>query len=553
MALTRRNIILALLILGITTLGMIALRSYLFSRMRRTLEDKAEALYKSGFSITYDSIAIDWFRNSLSIEKLQIKKTKTDSVCDLAETITVERVHINGFRLVPLLLKGKLSVTSVHLTRPFLRLREYSTWLIDSAAQQENEFSVRIDDLNATGIRIEWRDTLCNLLVNARVNASVSSLFLDFEAGSPVQVKVDKIRTEKGYVQLPHEFYTLTLHAGRYDQRLKTLDLDTLRIRPHFSKFKFARKKGIETDRVEGLVPFINLSGLTWEKKDSLIIRAPKMDVQFYLKLFRDKRMPFKKVAKPLPVQALQALPVGIMIDTLTVVKSFVQYEEYAAGSNQSGKVYFDNLEASLTNVTNTSYQGKTILNARADLMGHGDIQLRSVFPHKPGSENSIEGSLRNFEIPRINAMLEPRTNLKAESGDLKELYFNFTFNALRSEGFIELNYENLRMISFNEEGHKKNRKKKRNGEDKNELKTFIMNTFIIRTDMDEKVPDKKRRGEVHFYRDQYRSIFNYWTKSLLSGIKAAYNLDKIEEKQNKKEEKKKKRRERKNRKRKKD
>ena len=46
---------------------------------------------------------------------------------------------------------------------------------------------------------------------------------------------------------------------------------------------------------------------------------------------------------------------------------------------------------------------------------------------------------------------------------------------------------------------------------------------------MDERVDESKRTGAIGFERDEYRSIFNYWVKSLLSGIKAAYNLDKLE------------------------
>jgi hypothetical protein len=32
----------------------------------------------------------------------------------------------------------------------------------------------------------------------------------------------------------------------------------------------------------------------------------------------------------------------------------------------------------------------------------------------------------------------------------------------------------------------------------------------------------------VEFYRDTRRSIFNYWWKSVFSGIKSAYKLDKL-------------------------
>ena len=47
---------------------------------------------------------------------------------------------------------------------------------------------------------------------------------------------------------------------------------------------------------------------------------------------------------------------------------------------------------------------------------------------------------------------------------------------------------------------------------------------------MDGNVPEHKRTGVIDFHRDTSKSIFNYWWKSLLTGIKSAYNLDKLED-----------------------
>jgi hypothetical protein len=61
-------------------------------------------------------------------------------------------------------------------------------------------------------------------------------------------------------------------------------------------------------------------------------------------------------------------------------------------------------------------------------------------------------------------------------------------------------------------------------------FKTFIVNNFIVRKDMDATVPQEKRTGKISFDRDQNKSIFNFWAKSMFSGIKSAYNLDRLED-----------------------
>jgi hypothetical protein len=135
--------------------------------------------------------------------------------------------------------------------------------------------------------------------------------------------------------------------------------------------------------------------------------------------------------------------------------------------------------------------------------------------------------------MPEINSMLVPATNIKVESGKMKELSFNFTFNAVRSDGELELNYENLKLITF------KDSPDKGDALEKDNLKSFIMNTFIFRKNMDEDVPEEKRTGAVAYVRDDSRSVFNFWVKSVVSGIKSAYNLDKTEAKMTGKKEKK--------------
>ncbi|HEY0769513.1 MAG TPA: hypothetical protein VGD31_04205, partial [Sphingobacteriaceae bacterium] len=63
----------------------------------------------------------------------------------------------------------------------------------------------------------------------------------------------------------------------------------------------------------------------------------------------------------------------------------------------------------------------------------------------------------------------------------------------------------------------------------KDNFKTFIINAFLVKKNLDETVPAEKRSGTIHFERDRSRSIFNFWWKSVFTGVKSAFNLDKAE------------------------
>jgi hypothetical protein len=266
-----------------------------------------------------------------------------------------------------------------------------------------------------------------------------------------------------------------------------------------------------------------------------------------YLRVFRDKRLPFKKIEKRLPIQVLQQLAFGLSIDTLEIRKSFIEYEEFAEKSTTSGSVSFDDLNAVIYNINNDAREtdGKTVMIARANLMGEADLRVRSEFPWNNSRKCLIEGTLQNLSLTKVNSLMQSVTNVKAESGKLKKLNFQFAYNSIRSDGKLELNYRDLKLITFKDDevpkhvARKRREKLREVNKEENKLKSWIVNNFLIRKNVDEKDPEDERTGTIVFYRDIHRSIFNYWWKSLLSGLRSAFDLERFNDRDNRKNKKK--------------
>jgi hypothetical protein len=219
---------------------------------------------------------------------------------------------------------------------------------------------------------------------------------------------------------------------------------------------------------------------------------------------------------------------------------------------------FFDNLEGMLIGVDNINPResGKTLLHAKSNIMGQGSIELVCVMPWKKNANYSAHGVVRNLSMTKFNDALEPIANIKVESGRLNDLSFNFYFNNLRSDGEIRMEYKDLKLVSLRddkeiEEIIRKNKWSKKDRDDYkvNPFKSFLLNTFIIKRNLDEDDPEEIKTGTVLFYRNTSKSIFNYLWKSVFSGIKNAYNLDKLQAKVQLKKEKKEKRKEKRRRK----
>lgn len=528
--------LLIILLLCITVGGFLWFRAYVFDNMGLSLQKKIDALELSGFNVTYDSLSIDWRESRIQIHGLLLEKDVYDTTCLYPEFIAVAKLRAEGIRLFPLLFNNVLDFEVLYLDTPRAIIRQNSLLKLDSTAQRENEFTLKVEKILLSAADLQYTDSAeCRLITGIGSNVDIRDLMLAFRADKPLEYSVASITLDRTTVTRPRDFYSYHIVKTKYDLSNKNLVIDSVRIVPAYGKVEFGRKRGHEIDRFEGLVPFIRVNDFIFSPGDSAELKIGSAEVRFYLKLFRDKRLPFKKVPKPLPVDAIRELPFKLHIDSIKITNSYVQYDEFPEEASEAGGIFFDNLYATITNFTNVSETGDAHLVAQAALMGSGKMSVSVNFPLARGKRSSLSGELVNFPIARINPMLGPSTNLKVESGRMKKLSFNFTFNNERSDGEIGLNYEDLKLISFKTDEKSTGKGKEL---EKDNLKTFIMNTFVIRKNMDEDVPEEKRTGTVMFERDKYRSIFNFWSKSLLSGIKSAYNLDKVAEKQSAREQK---------------
>jgi hypothetical protein len=530
----KRRILLLILLPVIGIGAFFVIRSVIFSRINSAIKEKLQALESSGFNVHYDSLSVNWKTNVIEIHQLLLEKRSGDTSCLHPEFISAEEIRADGFRLFPIIFRNVLSFDNFYLEGLKVVMRENSQLTPERSSEREKAFTLNIDRSFIKSAEFIYTDSVnCKKITAIKSDLTIEGLMLELNADQSLQYNITNLSFNSTEISLPDALYTFTIQQTKMDFMNQILRLDSMRIIPNAGKIEFGRKKGFEIDRYEAIIPFVEAKNVAFSFRDSSRVTAGMAEIQFYLKVFRDKRQPFVKKKKLLPVEQLRDLPFNLTIDSLKIRKSYVKYEEFAEGTSEPGSVYFDNLYASIYNISSTSESGSTKMQARADLFGQGSVNLFVNFPLETGKRSAVSGSVANFRLTELNPMLTPTTNIKVESGEMERLSFNFSFNEIRSDGEIDLNYQDLKLAIFKEDdGNKKDR-------EKDNLKTFIMNTFVFRTNMDEDVPEDKRTGTIGYTRDNNRSIFNFWLKSVVSGIKSAYNLNKAEAKKNEKEDKK--------------
>ncbi|MDZ7691302.1 MAG: hypothetical protein U5K69_09260 [Balneolaceae bacterium] len=113
-----------------------------------------------------------------------------------------------------------------------------------------------------------------------------------------------------------------------------------------------------------------------------------------------------------------------------------------------------------------------------------------------------------------LNPAVEPMGFVRLSSGTINAMEFDMELDQAKASGKILLNYSDLKVELLEREQVKENEEK--------QLLSFLANTVKIKRNNSEK---PLREGEITFERDPHKSIFNYWWKSLLSGLKGSIGM----------------------------
>jgi len=510
----KRTVLIITLVVTIVVALVIAGRYVVFKIIEKRIQKALATLEEDGIFIRVDSLGTDPWAKSITLKGVHGFVAHHNLPKDSIRTSTINEITIDAIELLPLIFDHQLSIGSVVIDRPILSWPEKFSVKKKPDSKEPTLRGITIRRLAVSRSCIELTDSLDH--------ESRKLGFKTFEAGGIVlenrisgsDWRFSTSSSDSITIHLAKDFYTIRIDRTTFNANDKTMRIDSIRVLPDYNKQVFARKSIRQIDRIEGIIPSIQFRGVSVSKKGNLSLEASQVSLDFNIHVFRDKRYPFHNNTKTLPVRFLRSLPVSIQIDTVSLGNSYVRYEEFQEAGDSAGYIYFNKLTALIHNLSNLSGK-ETIMDAEADFMDAGRLQVHFTFPTDPDKEYRVHGTLKNFSLPKINSMLVPAAKARVQSGTLEEMKFHFIYNDTRADGEVTLNYTDLKMASS----------KKSNVARK--IITFLLNTFI-RNDMDRNTAADKKTGTILFYRDHRRAIFNYWWKSLLSGIKSVYNLDKI-------------------------
>jgi hypothetical protein len=291
----------------------------------------------------------------------------------------------------------------------------------------------------------------------------------------------------------------------------------------YLQKFKY-RKSLISAYLDQVLVEGMDYDALLNDEKwlaDRILIQDPVLEV------YTDKRLPRdESKRRALHQQFLLNMENLIKVGEVQISNGFISYAEKADESEQAGIISFQEVNASLQNISNLPSDLDiglvTTLKANALVMGEGDLSATFRFPLSRNDLNfSVSGKLGQMDLIHFNRILEPVAFVHIKEGVCQEMNFNFSGNEQKTTGTMEFRYNDLSVLMIDKEKGQAGLEEK--------LGSFIANAFVLKASNPKAV--FLRIGNIEYERDESKAMFHYWWQSILSGVKSSIGLEKNMEK----------------------
>lgn len=481
--------------------------------LKNKVENFIEQRLPDNMIPTYDDLSVETLSGSLLISNASlIIKNKQDS---LKHTfINVEKLSISSISYWEYLVNNEIHIESLILDNPSIA---YYKDRIERNAEAKNKGILKMHK----PIIIE----------NIRINNSKLGLYEDQEDSTKLYtngftLKIEGVRIDDKTIskKIPFDYkdYSATsdsvfVKASPYENlTVKDFSLNKekavfngISLKTKYSKKELSRLIKKEKDHYDLSLSSLSLQAMDFgfnkdgffAKSEAIILDSPS------LQIYRNKLVADETKIKPLYSKMLRELPFQLTVDSLYIENAYIRYEERVKTENMGGYIDFENLNATMANVSNT-YKSpeKTTIKITAKFMEQAPISVDWSFDVQNEQEEFIfKGEIGALDVSKLNKLTQPNSNLKLD-GHTNKTYFTIDGNNDTSQTDLKINYTDFKVTLL-----------KKDGEQKNKFLSTVANIFISKDS--EKKGEKFKEGSAVTSRSKTKSIFNFLWNSIKNAL----------------------------------
>lgn len=303
----------------------------------------------------------------------------------------------------------------------------------------------------------------------------------------------------------------ISIGNASWNAASRELRTDTITLQPRSSAGEYLSKADWQTDYIRLKGGSAVLSGIDFDswRKDSVFTLKKAGLQNFSVEVSRDKTIPFQHgINKPMPTQLIQSIQTRFHIDSVEVLNSNVYYHEFSNITHREGVVPIENIDATIINLKNdhTSIADTLIVRGKAQFLNTRIRKFRYQEVYNDSlSPFTLAMRATSVSLTDFTRITNPLVAVDVTSGRCDTMIARISGNKYASIGQMQFYYHDLKINVLNHEDTLNRRLSLA-------FVNFIANSFVIKT-------NNRKHSTIFFVRDQEKFVFNYWIKTILSGI----------------------------------
>ncbi|WP_026302519.1 hypothetical protein [Psychroflexus tropicus] len=277
----------------------------------------------------------------------------------------------------------------------------------------------------------------------------------------------------------------------------ESLAFSDFEINPKYTTSEYVNHISKEKDLMNFKAKAIKINKFSFQSKDSLkhILSKHIQIENSDFSIFRDKTIRDDTSVKPLYSRALRDLDFLLEIDSISISKLNLTYQELLQKNHKPGKITFNAIHGQITNLHNITKRKDSMIfaNFKAKFTDQSDIHFKLKL--LADSDNfEVNTLITKVEDRSINGFFAPAMQMELD-GTIDKIEASFQGNNTELNGSFTMAYKKLKLNVLEKDGSKNN------------FASLLSNALVQNNNVNHSFELK------HIERDRSKSFWNYiWT-----------------------------------------
>jgi hypothetical protein len=297
--------------------------------------------------------------------------------------------------------------------------------------------------------------------------------------------------------------------------------IDSLSFAPTVSDAEFFRTQKFRTDRFKFSIDRLRGTAIDykgWVFGTAVIAKTLEMS-ELKIDVLSDKRYPLpkQKFTPLMPHEAFRVLPIRVEVESLIVRGGIVKYSVQNPYESSPRSLYFDKVQAVVTNLNNDSLkmtaQTPAVVEASAYMLGTGKVSLTFETPLLSETfEMRYRGSLGRFDARALNSFAASEARVTFPSGKVERVSFSVNVRNGFATGTVQAIYKDLSLKVLPQD--RKYKAGLLEG-----IMSFVANNFIVHRESKVEKGKPLRTGKIAVQKKKEKAFFEFLWETLWQGI----------------------------------